>query len=503
MSAFILLLLTASICLASNPGVRVGVKTDAISTFKNKVLPVVMGNIGDLAIADQNGSVGHGLFKVDIDVKNIVVSGVELDVNDTNIVTKAPHEIELTIGGITAAVNMDFSYKTRLIVRGSGWGRANISDTSANVIISVLESNGKPQVTVTSTSVNIGHMDIHLGGGLISTVANFVVGLLNHSIKDSIQDSLTKAISQQGNDALTKLMIDLPTEIDIHNTDLAVNYTLPYDPVVSADYIEGASLGIIGVKSQPNNIPVPPAAPMSAFNATGGDLQVRLSEYVFNTGLYSAFKTGIIQYDLTAGMINPSSTFQLTTTDLGILIPQLTEVYGYNKSCEITIQANAQPTLQLKNSGGELGKARGSLPTAIDIIVEGNGTAISLDSDLQFEIAMYEADWIIKAEIDFVQITKLNVTMSKIGTPDPTGVKNLLDLAFNATIPAVNAQYFGQGIPLPNVPNVSLKNSQLLVEEGYILIEATPVYNITGLWELLSVHDIDLFPLFFPLELLS
>jgi len=42
------------------------------------------------------------------------------------------------------------------------------------------------------------------------------------------------------------------------------------------------------------------------------------------------------------------------------------------------------------------------LPTAIDIIVEGNGTAISLDSDLQFEIAMYEADWIIKAEIDFV-----------------------------------------------------------------------------------------------------
>ena len=182
-------------------------------------------------------------------MSNIVVSGLGLDNNQTNIVTKAPHEIELTIGGITAAVNLDFHYQTRLLVRGSGWGRASISDTSATVVIQVLETDGKPEVSVTHVDVNIGHMDTHLGGGLISLVANWLVGLFNHNIKDSIEDSLTKAISEQGNDALAKLLAGIPNEIDIHNTDLAVNYTLPYDPVVSPLYIEGASLGIIEVKS--------------------------------------------------------------------------------------------------------------------------------------------------------------------------------------------------------------------------------------------------------------
>ena len=135
MTALALMLLTASLCLASNPGVRVGVKTSAISTFKDKVIPVVMSNIGDIKIADQHGSTGHGLLEVDIDINNIVVSGLGLDNNDTTIETKSPNEIELTLGGITATVGMDFRYATHLLVRGSGWGRVSISDTSATVLI--------------------------------------------------------------------------------------------------------------------------------------------------------------------------------------------------------------------------------------------------------------------------------------------------------------------------------------------------------------------------------
>ena len=52
MAALRLILLTGVMCLASNPGVRVGIKTEAISTFKDKVIPIVMNNIGDIKISD-------------------------------------------------------------------------------------------------------------------------------------------------------------------------------------------------------------------------------------------------------------------------------------------------------------------------------------------------------------------------------------------------------------------------------------------------------------------
>ena len=93
LALFAILLISAS---ASNPGVRAGVTIGAIDTFKDKVLPVIFDNIGSISIPSVSGKAGP----FDVDVSNIVLSGLGFTEGDTTVTTNPPSTIGVNVRGI-------------------------------------------------------------------------------------------------------------------------------------------------------------------------------------------------------------------------------------------------------------------------------------------------------------------------------------------------------------------------------------------------------------------
>ena len=201
-----------------------------------------------------------------------------------------------------------------------------------------------------------------------------------------------------------------------------------------------------------------------------------MSTYTINSGLYAVYTTGLVDFTLKNDMIPSNAPIHLDTTTLGIIIPALPEKYGYGKPCDLRIQAaNDWPRVSLTNDGtSKSGDAAGKFFASVDLIVENNGTAVSADGEISFDVGMFLEDWTLRGDINSASVKTLNVTNSNLGPLDASNLVNLIDLVLNVTIPAVNQQYLTNGIPLPKVPHVSFADSAVYVKEGYVLAETTP-----------------------------
>lgn len=184
--------------------------------------------------------------------------------------------------------------------------------------------------------MDIGDLDVHVGGGVLLDVANWIVGLLKNKLKGTLENALQKALQKAADDTLDKFLESLPLDIHISGTDLGLNYTMTSATDVASDYVEQATVArVVDVNDPANLPPIPPAALMPGFDPSGREFQVRLSQYTISSGLYAAYNTGLIDFTLTDSMIKPGSKVQLDTTSLGVILPALPEKYGYGKPCNL------------------------------------------------------------------------------------------------------------------------------------------------------------------------
>jgi hypothetical protein len=79
-------------------------------------------------------------------------------------------------------------------------------------------------------------------------------------------------------------------------------------------------------------------------------------------------------------------------------------------------------------------------------------------------------------------IENLSVGQSNLDNPiDEEGVFQTFSLLTQFAMQLLNEKVLGHGIPLPCVPDVILTDTLVTIEEGYLWVEANPIYNITSL----------------------
>jgi len=227
---FAILALTAS---ATNPGVRAGVSIEAVETFKDNVLPVIFDNIGSITIPSVSGKAGP----IDIEVSNIVLSGLGFAEGETKVTTNPPSTVGVSVGGITGQVSFYFHYSF-LFVHDHASGSAGVSSTNAAVNIQVHETDGRPDIRIADIDVDIGDIDVHIGGDVIADVANWIVNLIKGSLKGTIESAVSGAIKGAAIQALDKFLGQLPLVVEIPGTGLGLNYTLTGDSVIGDNYGE-------------------------------------------------------------------------------------------------------------------------------------------------------------------------------------------------------------------------------------------------------------------------
>lgn len=296
-------------------------------------------------------------------------------------------------------------------------------------------------------------------------------------IEKSITGSLKLAIDEE----LNAILSNMPLTIDIAGTPLAINYTLPYAPIVTSNFIQVDTLGLIVDKQNPNlNPPIDPPVKLPGFQLSGLEIQALLSDYTFNSGFYSAYEAGILRTVISQSEL--PENIKLTTTFLDDFLPGIERKYGANKPCELDCSALESPVLHTKKATKDFpnGQIIGEIIVGCEVIVIDEGTAVVLQMVIDYNATVYIEQWVLNGELAYMQVTQLVAVNNTIDDIDTQGLMDAINFFLDMTLPNFNERIFGKGIPLPKTPYVNLDQSEVEIQEGFLYIQATPVYNYTN-----------------------
>ena len=462
---------------AANPGLVASVALSAIEEFKTQAIPVFLSQIGDISIPNQSDNIGGGFFGINVNLSGITVSGISADATSTAVSFSAPNVISVHLAGLQATTTFNWGFKMN-VVSGSGNGNVQISNTDVYASISLGENNGHCTITIDSASANIGNLDIHIGGNPLSTVENWIIGLFNNDLKGTIQSAIGNAIQQSGQQAIDQLLSQFGVSVPIGNTGFGIDYDLVVPPDVESDHITVSSLALFLDVANPNyNPPIDAPVTLPAYNPSGDQVQIAISDYTMNSGLYAAYASGALKYTVTPSMVPSSSPVQLDTTSLDSLFPGIEAAYGAGLPCNVACSAGSSAPVISTLTGDITGTAVANCA----ILVQGTTQALALAIDLAFNATISLNSWEVKGNVNSASVTNVTAYANAMNSAvDTNGLTFMLNLGLGLAVPYLDQTILGPGIQLPHIQNLDLSDGSVTVGQGYIFIEATPTYVITS-----------------------
>ena len=115
-----------------------------------------------------------------------------------------------------------------------------------------------------------------------------------------------------------------------------------------------SSYGLIVSEKHPDaepSIPAPVVLPQ--FDPSDMEIQLAVTEYTFNSGLYAAHKEGEIKYFIPSEAIPTNPYFALNTTDLDAILPGIEKKFGEKKKCDLTCKSKEAPLIHFSEKTDE------------------------------------------------------------------------------------------------------------------------------------------------------
>jgi len=465
------LLLLLPLALAQSPGLQAGVSLSAIQGFKNQAIPAFLSQVGTISIPGQSTQLD---LSIDAQISNIQLSNLRADPATTQVLFSPPELVGVEVTGLQLSVNFDWGFTSDLgDGQGSGSVAINSSVLAANVTVGA--SAGHCTLLISGASMVIGELEVSFEGDPLADVADWILNLFKGHVKDLMEESIENAVLIEGQQALNGQLSQLSIYVPIGNTGISVNYDLVQEPVVQPTYISIASLAMFVDSNDPNSTPpVAPPAQLPDFDASGQQIQITISDYTLNTGLYAAAMAGRLQYTITPDLVPASFPLKLDTTYLNALFPGLEAKYGSNQPC--SIQCSASPPPSVSTTPGDLnGVATGSCLLFAES-TQVLGLAITLDFSASVSLANWEVHGqILSAEVSSVEA--FNSTLTE--AVDTEGLSYTLNVALRLVAPVLDSTYLATGITLPHIENLNLNEGEVTLGAGYVQIQATPQYNLT------------------------
>lgn len=476
---FILALYSAS---ASIAGISLGFSESSINNYKNSSFPYYLQELPQKALFGYKVfSVAEGVLKVNVNISEPRITYITLNMPLTELNFTTNNDILVTANSLTLTVVFNWNYYS-LLGKDHGQGFAYISNSNLVVLSTVANNNGSPYITAKNVDYVIQSSKLSFTGTYGSQkILNTLSELFSSRIQTEIESSIEAYIT-------STYVTDINTYIKSHNeavhfsNGLSISYALTSNPVLNDTYIEAQVSGVVYVTSSPNlNPPVTGNSNLPNYIPTSSQIQVSISEYTFNTLSYSMYSQGTFKKAITSASIPSNSSIQLDTTSLDYILPGIKATYGPNLACNLYCDASIPPTVTIV--GPTISKPNGDVLVNFTgecqvFVVAANQNAISFDVNLQLNTSIYVSQWVLEGQIEIIKVASIQVAQSNIGNNvNVDGMMNFLNLVANFTIPAIDEQLFGNGIPLPNLKYATMTNSTISIQSGYLYVLSTPSFN--------------------------
>jgi len=177
--------------------------TEVLNGIKGGVIPIMLKQLSAMTIPGMSEQIDTGkMGVVDFSLDEIKVS--EANVPEENVDIKVDKtQIVITVKDISAKLHQfQWAYEKHAFpkMKDSGHANASIEDTEIQADLNIgIDGYGNPTVNVSSCTVKIGKLDIKISGTMASFLYNTVLALFKKTIKNSLEQSLSKLITESVN----------------------------------------------------------------------------------------------------------------------------------------------------------------------------------------------------------------------------------------------------------------------------------------------------------------
>ncbi|KAK3802587.1 hypothetical protein RRG08_027217 [Elysia crispata] len=327
--------------------------------------------------------------------------------------------------------------------------------------------SGRPIISHKSCSASIGDVDLRFQGNWHYAM-NWFKGDIERRFANQLRSKICDMAAELINHGAKPSLRGMQVTSKMAN-NFYVDYSLVASPKVTSNYIElwdkGTVYSSTSVKSDP------PFGPQSIpyWGSNSKTMYFWVTDYSFNSLLYQAHRNGDLKYQATKS----NFPFLGTACDrlcIGALVPKFKDMYP-DSSVEVFLTSTAMPKATMTTNRLTIDASTNS-----DFKVRSAGNQLSDRASLHMNASLTFVPR-IRSHILNGEITRHSLKLSDLKIANgrlleaPDGIKKVLTRLLDETfVPKLNV-LAAEGVYLPVVGDVRLKNPTLKVKQGYILIE--------------------------------
>lgn len=397
----------------------------------------------------------------DIHIEKFTIAGYEA----TMI---SPDSIDLDIKTLNLALSFKYEYAINHL-GDQGSARLEILNTTLSTT-AVSSSSNTIKLLALNTKVKIGEVFIEVLRSK-SVSQNWFFSMFKSDIKDLVSNILKNSL----NTAIESINLNDPY-IPISDSGIAFNYSLTHPLKVTSTMLQADFLGIFIQDSNPNyNPPIPKPKNFKTTDDQG--VQILASDYLVNSLSYSAYMSGLLNFTITSSQLPSDFPFDLTTTIVGVIIPELISEYGLGKPLTFSCIFAQPPELLFIDNPEWSVTLQASGFMECQVIIESD-IALLLGISLISDSTFYLDSWKLKGTINDIKVQNIECVAGTIKAETKI-LKELINTSMKFYMNTLNDNFLAEGIEIPSYGRFNLTDSKMKSGTGYVYLLINPSISFT------------------------
>jgi len=422
---------------------------------------------------------------INIGVFDLNLALNELTIRNVNMSSKSSIEIHkdcmnITIVGLNMEVNTSLSFSSvPNVINGNGTGHHAVKELNGNLNFKLKENPGRlPRIESLNIDFKNASKSItgtFKGNNDLFFIANAISNLITTLIAGTLDTSFfnnTELIAM-----LNYIADVVPTNIRMEELGIEANFNVMGNPSMIDGVLPIKLNGTVDCYNKnvcmPYNGPNPAEPKDIDIFKSKNNLSIYITEHLLDTAFIALFRRSLLSIMVGPSLFN--NTFTLTVGTLKIFIPNIEDYYNMADEVILNITAAQAPFIQFIPN---------EFNTAISVYVTAFVNKPSTQDDLKNK-ALEQA---VKMNIIFNTNTSISLANNSLngmiknfkfyseyinGTIQKGDMKNFdefLSVTLKLLIPQLNHLLF-DGIKIPPIGMLDLKNSMLKINEGYLELD--------------------------------